>query len=315
MGDWTKTLQNREFQLSNKPYTDFLITLVGNPNEKPLTWWRTEFDGWNGGESDSAKTIDISKRFTYVQGFAPIADIPKEEPAILPNEHCIDSWAAYYKLREIPKESPVAILLTFPLTLYHVITEYGEVPCAVAKMLCRPLRIHIVGAEKEVNFLDLFKEVAYLFPSDFFLELVFVVREDMLPPKLRVMGKFETVLIPNLTVHVVGGTWGDESSLDPKFDCGSGPPDMVVAFNAGLYAYESWRTVVRYLDQNKGVVGVFSDYNEWSAVQCASLGGESARNSVNMNPFRQPRAMPVYSMNLPQYSNGFLYVFNQQFLD
>lgn len=92
-------------------------------------------------------------------------------------------------------------------------------------------------------------------------------------------------------------------------------PDMVVALNASLFAYKSWRSVVDYLYYNKGVVGVFSDYNEYSGVNCAALGGGKSRESLCMNPFRQPRAMPVYSMNLPQFSNGFLYVFNKQELE
>jgi hypothetical protein len=51
------------------------------------------------------------------------------------------------------------------MTIYHAIVEYGEVPVTVAQMLKRPLRIHVVGAEKEINFLDLFSEVGYLLPE------------------------------------------------------------------------------------------------------------------------------------------------------
>jgi hypothetical protein len=120
-------------------------------------------------------------------------------------------------------------------------------------------------------------------------------------------------LCSNLFLTVVSGTYG--ASLDPSFDCGSGPPDMVLAMNAGLYAYESWESVVAYLYRNAGVIGVFSDYNEYSGVNCAGLGGQSCRESLCINPFRQPRAMPVYSMNLPQFSNGFLYVMNEQELE
>ena len=61
--------------------------------------------------------------------------------------------------------------------------------------------------------------------------------------------------------------------------------------------------------------GVFTDYNEHSAMNCSTLGGGKARESLKVNPFRQPRAMPVYSMNLPQFSNGFMYVDNEQELD
>ena len=44
-------------------------------------------------------------------------------------------------------------------------------------------------------------------------------------------------------------------------------------------------------------------------------GGAASRESLVINPFRQPLSLPVYSMNLPQFSNGFIYVFNEQELD
>jgi hypothetical protein len=88
-----------------------------------------------------------------------------------------------------------------------------------------------------------------------------------------------------------------------------------LCFPSSLYAYDSWRSVVNYLYSNKGVVGCFSDYNEYSGMNCAAIGGHESRESLAMNPFRQPLAMPVYSMNLPQFSNGFLYVFNRQELE
>ena len=120
-------------------------------------------------------------------------------------------------------------------------------------------------------------------------------------------------LMPNLTIIVQSGTYNE--TMDPNFDCGTGPPDIIMALNAGLFAYESWRNVIEYLNDNRGIVGVFTDYNEHSGVNCASLGGGQARESLSINPFRQPHAMPVFSMNLPQFSNGFMYVFNGQELD
>ena len=260
----------------------------------------------------------------YAQGFAPVTDIPAEEDIAMDELKAknwddkrglcrLSDWSEYYQLRPIPLSSPVALLLTFPLTLYYAILEYGMVPCKVARMMERPLRIDIVGVEKELHFLPLFQEAAFLLPDDLKLELVFVVRSDMVPESMRNAQRRERTFNfgSKLDIRVVSGTYGD--SLDPLFDCGrSGPPDMVMAFNAGLYAYETWRSVVEFLQKNKSCIGVFSDYNEWSGVQCASLGGGTSRTSLRVNPFRQPRAMPVYSMNLPQFSNGFLYVFNKQ---
>jgi len=142
------------------------------------------------------------------------------------------------------------------------------------------------------------------------VELVFVVRQDMLPPKAQ-KSLERLQLTSNLCVRVVSGTYGGDN-LDPNFDCGSGAPDMIVGLNAGLFAYESWRSVIEYLYVHDGVVGVFTDYNEHSGMNCASLGGSS---DLHLNPFRQPRAMPVYSMNLPQFSNGFIYIYNEQELE
>jgi hypothetical protein len=166
----------------------------------------------------------------------------------------------------------------------------------------------------------MFKEVIFLLPDDIKLELVFIIRQDMLPTYCQhgnggSPSKFsmELKMDQQLTIYLVSGTYGD--TLDPRFDCGTGVPDMLLALNAGLYAYESWRSVVAYLYENPGIVGVFSDYNEYSGVNCAAMGGEQSRNSLSINPFRQPLALPVYSMNLPQFSNGFIYVFNQQKLE
>ena len=385
--EWQSPLVGREFQLSEEPYKRFLTSrLMINkrsmePNDKGSSdtsvdhkddscspsfssWWRTETDGWAGGESVSAQEVDITVRRSYEEGFAPIPSdqLPpsqrvcyrdyersglseKANPKNAVGLWRLSTWEEYYRLRSIPAQSPVALLCTFPLTIYRAIVEYGEVPVTVARMLQRPLRIHVVGTEKELNFLDLFQELGFLLPEDLNVELVFVAREDMLPKKVRTIklgngggsskgGNFllKVEMTSNLTVGVVGGTYGQTTnsgrptttdcntsttatSLDPNFDCGSGPPDMVIAMNAGLYAYESWRSVVDYLYHHKGVVGVFTDYNEYSGVHCAGLGGSSSRESLCINPFRQPLAMPVYSMNLPQFSNGFFYVFNAQELD
>jgi hypothetical protein len=120
-------------------------------------------------------------------------------------------------------------------------------------------------------------------------------------------------LTPNLMIFLESGIYNQ--TIHPNFDCGTGPPDIVIGLNAGLFAYKSWRSVIQYLNLNKGVTGVFTDYNEYSGINCASLGGSEARESLTINPFRQPHALPIFSMNLPQLSNGFMYVFNKQELD
>lgn len=325
--NWHFQLTGRDCQISEEPYQRFLTQEL-NIELNESSWWRTELHGWSGGDSQSAQTVDPKKRRAYKEGFAPVTLIPLDERVsnddntrldLVPRNACgllyFNSWNEYYRYRSIPLSSPVALLLTFPLSIYYAIVKFGEVPVTVARMLRRPLRIHVVGVEKEMNFIDLFREVGYLLPDDYSAELVFVVRKDMLPPKSRVYESINTPflelqLTDNLKLLVVSGTYGDD--LDPNFDCGSGPPDMIIGLNAGFFAYESWRSVVTYLYEHSGVVGVFTDYNEHSGMHCASLGGAKSRESLCVNPFRQPRAMPVMSMRLPQFSNGFMYAFNIQ---
>ena len=174
---WHMALLSRDSQISDEPCRKYLQEEMGVSLER-ATWWRTEIGGWSGGDSQSARMIDVTRRFTYAEGFAPVHDVPPEAPVSADEAMrlgieknatgllTLTSWDQYYQLRGIPLSSPVALLLTFPLTVYYSIERYGEVPVTVARMLKRPLRIHVVGIEKEMNFLDLFKEIGYLLPED-----------------------------------------------------------------------------------------------------------------------------------------------------
>ena len=178
------------------------------------------------GLSGSARTVDASKRRTYLQGFLL-------DPSLIPpEEHITDvdclklgierdamnlpkliSWEQYYALRNIPLRSPVALLCTFPLSFFHAIRCHGQVPVTVARMLRRRLRIHAVGVEKEMNFLDLFAELGYLLPKELEVELTFIVREDMLPPKAEERDggiDIKLELTSNLTHLVKSGKYGDD---------------------------------------------------------------------------------------------------------
>lgn len=187
LGEWTQQLITPEFQNSEEPYEQYLhrIGIVSDDLACKNSWWTTELYGWAGGGSQSAKSVDIYARRPYKEGFFPLKDIPLQQhvhdrDVIKVNEEhsfniqrnslgflYLSSWEEYYHLRGISLSSPVALLCTFPLTLYYAITKYGEVACTVARMLKRPLRVHIVGVEKEANFLDLFQEVGFLSPKDF----------------------------------------------------------------------------------------------------------------------------------------------------
>jgi len=313
---WHHELVTRPCQLSQSPYRSFLRK--HNLNGKG--WWRAELGGWASKVKKTILLEELSRCKTYEQGFQLHSSLCPPEHRVHqshfdPEGGSVDergllqlkSWNDYYKLRGIPLHSPVALLLTFPLTLYHAIQKYAEVPITVSRMLHRPLVVHVVGIEKELSFLHLFRELSFLLPATFQIQLVFIIRSDMLPDNPSQSMPTTIQLAPNLSLHLVAGTYNDD--LDPRFDCVAAP-NLIVGLNAGLHAYPSWRHVIGFLRENSGVMAVFTDYNEHSAVHSAGVLGSAARDSLCVNPFRQPRSMPVTCMNLPQFSNGFLYVYN-----
>ena len=179
--DWHLPLLTRENQISEEPYKHFLTNDLGVlQTTVPSNWWSTETSGWSGGQSISARKIDFMHRLSYAQGFAmdnhllpperPVTDDDVSRAGITHESQCnlldLNSWEEYYKVRDIPLKSPVALLLTFPLTIHYALLKYGAVPITVARMLGRQIRIHVVGIEKELNFLDMFKELAFLLPQD-----------------------------------------------------------------------------------------------------------------------------------------------------
>lgn len=336
---WQLPLLQEDCYNSDETYQHYLIdvlkvikvydTTADGSAAPETTWWSTEIHGWSGGKSSSAKLVDLNQQVSYHDGLDLDASLIPEECRVSTddieraglsiNEYnmpILSSWEDWYQLRSIPPSSPVSLLATFPLTIYYAILQHGIVPIMVSQMLDRSIRIHVVGIEKELNFMDFFREIGFLLPAEVTIEMTFIVREDMFPNNKSMQNRSTLLSIPltdNLNLTIIGGTYGE--SLDPNFDISGGPPDMIIGLNAGLYAYESWRHVVSYLHNNQNVIGVFTDYNEHSAMNCASLGGSKARHSLYINPFRQPRAMPVNCMNLPQFSNGFIYVLNEQELE
>jgi hypothetical protein len=180
---WHSQLLGRDCRISEEPYQQFLTECLGLSLDHP-SWWRTEIDGWSGGDSRSAQHVDASVRRSFAEGFAPVRPIPSDR-RVSPDDLArmdnlsmnacgfvqITTWEDYYKLRDIPLSSPVALLLTFPLTIYFAIEKFGQVPVTVARMLNRPLRVHVVGVEKEMNFLDIFREIGHLLPEDFLVRM------------------------------------------------------------------------------------------------------------------------------------------------
>ena len=78
------------------------------------------------------------------------------EPPRLATKAEIKDWDEWYKWRRLTKESPAALLMTFPLSVYWILVEALKVADPkrrATRGVTIPLVVHYIGAEKELNFL------------------------------------------------------------------------------------------------------------------------------------------------------------------
>ena len=131
LGAWYKDLVTRKCQMSDAPYRSYLTNELKVLGIEGGCWWDTEVDGWAAGLSGSARVVDASIRRSYEEGFLLDASLIPAERRLTEEDYsvsCIDrdarglpvlkNWKDYYTLRRIPLTSPVALLCTFPLTIY-----------------------------------------------------------------------------------------------------------------------------------------------------------------------------------------------------
>ncbi|KAG1867854.1 hypothetical protein DFJ58DRAFT_714335 [Suillus subalutaceus] len=87
------------------------------------------------------------------------------EPELASKVDIVD-WDSWYKWRNLPKESPAALLLHYPLTVYQLLVNVLQVTGPKRNSLesRQALNVHYIGAEVELNMLPLFSELALLLP-------------------------------------------------------------------------------------------------------------------------------------------------------
>jgi hypothetical protein len=83
--------------------------------------------------------------FASISGSSP----PKVPPSF---EH---TWTDYYRWRGLPIQSPAALLLHRPLTVYKLLHTLGLVPTQPPTER-RRLIVHLLGIEKELDMLPMF---------------------------------------------------------------------------------------------------------------------------------------------------------------
>ncbi|XP_046350658.2 zinc finger MYND domain-containing protein 15-like [Haliotis rufescens] len=243
--------------------------------------------------------------------FIPFGELPPcDDPVVLPVESCtlddppantppdpsqpFTDWESYYEWRGLRLDSPVAVLLNFPLTLYYILTtclprDYpGMKVCAGRQYV-----IDLVGVEKEVEMLQIFKEFGRLLP-----DIRFMI--NMVGTEISKSVDLKTYKEENVSVTI-------HRSLYHKY---KGPhPHLVLGFNAGVGAYMTWAASLKKMKVNN-VAAYFTDYCQYSC-DCARLAMEGVKlgtcTTPEINPFRSPFRKVCEENNMPWYSNGFIY--------
>ncbi|XP_074898348.1 zinc finger MYND domain-containing protein 15 isoform X4 [Buteo buteo] len=175
------------------------------------------------------------------EGLQPAGEVslppaPSEPP---PPNSFFSSWQQYYAWRGLPLSSPLAALLSYPLSLYYIVTSLVPQHFPELNILRkRSLRVQVEESGRELQLVGLFWELSVLLPH-VSLELLFL--GGSVPPPMdgrRFLLHHTEVqeLLPG-TPPKAGGPRG----VQVAFSTRPGPrPDLVIGFNPGFALKESW---------------------------------------------------------------------------
>ncbi|XP_076892845.1 uncharacterized protein LOC143544690 [Bidens hawaiensis] len=237
--------------------------------------------------------------------------------SILKKQLC--SWSEYYEWRGISLDSPVALLLHWPLTMYQAIQlAFGK---QLTNETTDELCIHYLGPERELYQTAVFGELHALLPG-------VRVHIDFVGPEVPHDRDGETISLSSYA-HCMEANCScktpistdDSSKITLRFHSGyyhdcyeeltkEFLPDLIIAPNAGIAAYKSWLPTIELIREIE-VPTIFSDYCEEAchlAANCiTSVTGTPLAIPVQLNPFRHPLAVEDSALLLPCYSNCFLF--------
>ncbi|KAI5075020.1 hypothetical protein GOP47_0010981 [Adiantum capillus-veneris] len=207
----------------------------------------------------------------------------------------LSGWAEYYDLRGLPMSSPVATLLSFPFSLYHIVTALN-VATKTRLAKGKEVVVHYLGPEGELDWIPAFAELPFLLGGSGSLHVLMIGPEVPLPLSGATASAGE-----KLKLSFVKGLYQDEASSLPS-------PDVVVALNAGLESYSTWPGALEAI-KVQTVAAFFTDFSEpccANAKQLLRAAGLHISYPVTPNPFRSPVRNQVPSSNIPWFSNGFV---------
>ncbi|GAB0201200.1 zinc finger MYND domain-containing protein 15 [Grus japonensis] len=137
--------------------------------------WCRQLGGFMGRAGALAQlpfTFTADLPFVGLQPAGEVALPPA--PPEPPPESCFRSWQQYYSWRGLPLSSPLAALLSYPLSLYYVITSLAPRHFPELNILRkRSLRVQLEESGRELQLVGVFWELSVLLPH-LSLELLFL---------------------------------------------------------------------------------------------------------------------------------------------
>ncbi|XP_076959386.1 uncharacterized protein LOC143635433 [Bidens hawaiensis] len=213
----------------------------------------------------------------------------------LSNPTLLASWPEYYNLRALPLSSPVADILSHPLTVYYILTTLS----VVSKNLLlkgKEVILHYIGPEEELDWMPAFAEISHMLNGMGNVQIV------MVGPGVPTNLSGSTFGIGSrVRVNIVRGIYQEEAPYLP-------PPHVVVSLNCGFDSYSSWNGALEFI-KSKEFPAFFTEQSEIlcaKAKQVIRGAGLHITHPVTPNPFRSPVRNYSLSTNLPSYSNGFV---------
>lgn len=207
----------------------------------------------------------------------------------------LSGWLEYYNLRSLPMSSPVADILSHPLTIYYILTTLN-ISSKNLLLNGKEVILHYLGPEGELDWMPAFAEVGHLLNGLGNIQIVMVGPE--VPTNLS---GTTSGIGSRVRVNLVRGVYQDEATYLPS-------PHVIIALNCRLDGYTSWSGALTLI-KSMGVPAFFTDQTEIScsnAKQVLRNAGLYITHPVTPNPFRSPVKNHWPSCNLPAYSNGFV---------
>ncbi|XP_060112452.1 zinc finger MYND domain-containing protein 15 [Heteronotia binoei] len=274
--------------------------------------------GLLGGSSGAEEPLTFLHSGNPFEGLRPeggtaLPPAPSEPPA---PRTFFGSWKEYYQWRGLPLGAPLAVLLSYPLTAYYIITQLAPQHFPELNILNKQsLRIHVVEAGREFGVLMVFWELSVLLPH-VSLELLFV--GGALPPELDGQ-QFLLQRDEDQGVSVQAGgaarSKGGRRELQLGFSARpyhllqAPKPDLVIGFNSGFALKETWLSSLPRL-QSLRVPAYFTECSEYSCAvdeAAVSMATGGTASPAHMNPFRSPFRQAGIDNAMPWYANAFIF--------